>query len=457
MDDLVIELERKGNEMTLEYPTKLRLLQAASYIRNLNHSQVYNHLIHCLNLEQQLLYQSEHSPKNETNEVTRMINQLVNCVRTNEDLKRDWIRQGERYRCELNDLTENCSDVEMNDNFENEEQEKANILLDIHKAALVVQFDQLNQDRNALAMKFKDTIDNAEIIVSKVIDHYLKHWKVQQKLYGSNAAKIGANLDTIQTWCESLAENLWNIREQIRVTQNYQQSLTNADEIPQNGQFALTELHTNVTKVLHKLVDRSLIVLDQPPQVMKTNIRFSASVRLLVGNVLSIKIINPEVTVVIVSEVQAQRIQQTDNFSGSPCGEIINGRSTMEYSETTRQLTATFRNMQLKAFRRPGRRSTESVTDEKFALWFQSHFQIGEFEIHQSVMSLPVVVTVHGIQEPQAWATILWDNSFSDIDRNPFSVPDKVPWKQFAEALHRKCLTYNERGLTQENLHCLAE
>jgi len=29
-------------------------------------------------------------------------------------------------------------------------------------------------------------------------------------------------------------------------------------------------------------------------------------------------------------------------------------------------------------------------------------------------MSLPIVVTVHGNQECQAQATILWDNAFSD-------------------------------------------
>jgi hypothetical protein len=27
--------------------------------------------------------------------------------------------------------------------------------------------------------------------------------------------------------------------------------------------------------------------------------------------------------------------------------------------------------------------------------------------------SLPVVVIVHGNQEPHAWATILWDNAFA--------------------------------------------
>ena len=35
-------------------------------------------------------------------------------------------------------------------------------------------------------------------------------------------------------------------------------------------------------------------------------------------------------------------------------------------------------------------------------------------------MPLPVVVIVHGNQEPHAWATILWDNAFAGT--NPHSL-----------------------------------
>ena len=41
-------------------------------------------------------------------------------------------------------------------------------------------------------------------------------------------------------------------------------------------------------------------------------------------------------------------------------------------------------------------------------------------------LSLPVVVIVHGNQEPQALATITWDNAFAEWGRRPFVVPDKV-------------------------------
>jgi signal transducer and activator of transcription 5B len=44
-------------------------------------------------------------------------------------------------------------------------------------------------------------------------------------------------------------------------------------------------------------------------------------------------------------------------------------------------------------------------------------------------MSLPVVVIVHGNQEPQALATITWDNAFAEWGRRPFHIPEKVNYQ----------------------------
>ena len=98
--------------------------------------------------------------------------------------------------------------------------------------------------------------------------------------------------------------------------------------------------------------------------------------------------------------------------------------------------------------------------------------------------SLPVVVIVHGNQEPHAWATILWDNAFAEYGRISFVVPEKVgrisslsatvlpatyvqlrnkydchlqvPWYQLAETLNMKFKSSCERELTPENLRFLA-
>lgn len=72
-------------------------------------------------------------------------------------------------------------------------------------------------------------------------------------------------------------------------------------------------------------------------------------------------------------------------------------------------------------------------------------------------MSLPVVVIVHGNQEPQSWATITWDNAFSEISRVPFNVVDKVNWSHMVSALNMKFTCQTGRGLTNENLYYLCK
>ena len=62
---------------------------------------------------------------------------------------------------------------------------------------------------------------------------------------------------------------------------------------------------------------------------------------------------------------------------------------------------------------------------------------------------------MHGNQEPHAWATILWDNAFAEWGRQPFLVPDKVPWIQVAATLDVKFKASCGRGLTEDNLRFL--
>lgn len=129
------------------------------------------------------------------------------------------------------------------------------------------------------------------------------------------------------------------------------------------------------------------------------------------------------------------------------------------YLQATRQLSVSFRNMQLKKIKRAEKKGTESVMDEKFSLLFQSQFSVGVGELVFQVwtLSLPVVVIVHGNQEPHAWATVTWDNAFAEPGRVPFVVPDKVPWSQVAEALNMKFRSATGRTLTEDNLRFLAE
>lgn len=190
-------------------------------------------------------------------------------------------------------------------------------------------------------------------------------------------------------------------------------------------------------------------------------VRFTATVRLLVGGKLNVHMTPPQVKVSIISEAQANILLKTEKFAqkNEGSGEILNNTGTMEYQQATKQLSVSFRNMQLKKIKRAEKKGTESVMDEKFSLLFQSAFSIGGGELMFNVwtLSLPVVVIVHGNQEPHAWATVTWDNAFAEQGRVPFVIPDKAPWNKVAETLSLKFRAATGRPLTDDNLRFLAE
>nr|CAD7194181.1 unnamed protein product [Timema douglasi] len=314
----------------------------------------------------------------------------------------------------------------------------------------------LMQLRLTLVDKLKDTITHLNTLQSRVLDDELIRWKREQQLQG-NGAQFPSNLDNIQEWCESLAEIIWLNRQQIKEADRLKLKLA-LD--PPGVADMLPSLNSQITQLLSSLVTSTFIIEKQPPQVMKTNTRFTSTVRLLVGGKLNVHMTPPQVKVTIISENQANALLKNDKMAkGDASGEILNNTGTMEYHQATRQLSVSFRNMQLKKIKRAEKKGTESVMDEKFSLLFQSQFSVGGGELVFQVwtLSLPVVVIVHGNQEPHAWATVTWDNAFAEPGRIPFAVPDKVAWQEVANALNMKFKAATGRSLTDDNLRFLGE
>ncbi|CAG9767639.1 unnamed protein product [Ceutorhynchus assimilis] len=311
--------------------------------------------------------------------------------------------------------------------------------------------------RLKITEKLRQTYQVLTQLQSQIIDEELIRWKRDQQLSG-NGVPFTSNLDQIQDWCESLAEIIWHNRQQIKEVERLKQKLA-LD--PPGVVDVLPTILTEITQLLSSLVTSTFIIEKQPPQVMKTNTRFLATVRLLVGGKLNVHMSPPQVKVTIISESQANLLLKNDKLlkGGDSSGEILNNTGTMEYQQTTRQLSVSFRNMQLKKIKRAEKKGTESVMDEKFSLFFQSQFSVGGGELMFQVwtLSLPVVVIVHGNQEPHAWATVTWDNAFSEPGRCPFQVPEKVPWPKMKETLSLKFKWATGRGLTDDNLRFLAE
>ncbi|XP_064471911.1 signal transducer and activator of transcription 5B-like isoform X3 [Ornithodoros turicata] len=325
---------------------------------------------------------------------------------------------------------------------------------------------ELRDMRMAFADKQQETALQLSTLQTLVLDEELIKWKRAQQLSG-NGTPFENNLDQIQEWCETLAELIWQNRQQIKRVEHLSAQVPIGSAANVSERF--TTLNAQVTNLLSSLVTSTFIIEKQPPQVMKTNTRFTATVRLLVGGKLNVHMTPPQVKVSIISEAQANALLKSDKVSvGDASGDILNNTGTMEYHQATRQLSVSFRNMQLRKIKRAEKKGTESVMDEKFSLLFQSQFKVGGGELVFQVwtLSLPVVVIVHGNQEPHAWATVTWDNAFAEPrgacaawymqGRVPFAVPDKVPWPQLGEVLSMKFRSATGRGLSEDNLRYLA-
>ena len=67
-------------------------------------------------------------------------------------------------------------------------------------------------------------------------------------------------------------------------------------------------------------------------------------------------------------------------------------------------------------------------------------------------ISLPLTVAVHVSQDAEGWATIIWDNSFYEVGRMPFTVPNAVSWSQMEWALSMRFNYQTGCTLNEEHL-----
>lgn len=323
-------------------------------------------------------------------------------------------------------------------------------------AWLTREVNTLQKLRQDLAEKQQNTLALLRKQQTVVLDEELIQWKRLQQLSGNGGPAEGG-LDVLQAWCEKLADVIWQIRQQVRRVEHQTRQLP----IPGPMEDLLKELNATITDIISALVTSTFIIEKQPPQVLKTQTKFAATVRLLVGGKLNVHMSPPQVKATIINELQAKALLKNEANRNDSSGEILNNNCVMEYHQTTGTLSAHFRNMSLKRIKRSDRRGTESVTEEKFTILFESQFSVGgnELVFHVKTLSLPVVVIVHGSQDNNATATVLWDNAFSEPGRVPFVVPDKVLWPQLCEALNMKFKAemQSNRGLSDENLVFLAQ
>uniref|UniRef100_A0A4W4GJD6 Signal transducer and activator of transcription n=1 Tax=Electrophorus electricus TaxID=8005 RepID=A0A4W4GJD6_ELEEL len=293
------------------------------------------------------------------------------------------------------------------------------------EAWLTREANTLQEYRQDLAEKQQRTLALLRKQQTVIVDDELIQWKRRQQLAGNGGPSEGS-LDILQSWCEKLADMIWQNRQQIRRVEHLTQQLP----IPGPTEELLKDLNATVTDIISALVTSTFIIEKQPPQVLKTQTKFATTVRLLVGGKLNVHMNPPQVKATIINEQQAKALLKNESTRNDSSGEILNNNCVMEYHQATGTLSAHFRNMSLKRIKRSDRRGAESVTEEKFTVLFESQFSVGGNEL---------VFHVKG--------------------RVPFAVPDKVSWPQLCEALNMKykAEVQSDRGLSEENLVFLAQ
>ncbi|KAM8977543.1 signal transducer and activator of transcription 6 [Pelodytes ibericus] len=289
-----------------------------------------------------------------------------------------------------------------------------------------------------LCMLMNETFSVLVAVQNQTIQR-LNIWKRQQQLAGN-----GAPFD----------ENLLPLQERLEILLNiYFEFDRLVKELVGIGEQVPPELLKRMNDSLGILVKSSLLVDKQPPQVLKTQTKFQSTVNFLLGHRLLSGVAKlPIVKATIITERRAQELFQTP--PGEPwndgAGDIDNGKAALEITPTTRTCGAVFKNMLLKKIKRCERKGSESVTEEKCAILFVAEINLNSSTFHIQALSLPIVVIVHGNQDNNAKATILWDNAFSEMERRPFFVDERVPWSKMCQTLNLKFVS--EVGTKQELL-----
>lgn len=278
------------------------------------------------------------------------------------------------------------------------------------------------------------------------VELHIQSWKRQQHL-STIGAPFSDNLSSLQNCCEQLLT--------INIQLNQEMIIAGRE----SGAQPFREQQEKLALLLKTLIQSALLVDKQPPQVIKTQSKFSTTVRFLLGERMNSG--KPAVVKAqIITESQARNLSQPGSLTEN-VGELINNSAILDHNASTKSTSSTFRNMSIKRIKRADRKGSESVTEEKFALLFSSEINITgcDTAYNIQVISFPIVVIVHGSQDNNALATILWDCAFSEMDRIPFVVPDRVSWQQMCDTLNTKFMSevQTPRRLDNDNFRFLAQ
>eukprot|EP00039_Didymoeca_costata_P012139 m.173754 g.173754 ORF g.173754 m.173754 type:complete len:564 (-) comp15393_c0_seq5:1484-3175(-) len=317
--------------------------------------------------------------------------------------------------------------------------------LQAKKETMMKAVSVLRTQHQTISNDLYDTRRKLHGIQREILVH-LEAWLWMQKLATYNETTLFRFLQDLQSMIRQVAHFLLHSRRHSKILMllrtQYETIVTEITLCFPDSSFSREVQDTFQTdydfeSLIKELVIRTFVVERQPPQVLKTGLRFTVSIRSLAGEAFNCHRDLAEVNCQLLDENQA-RVASIEGMSVSAAAQLCNSRQYMQYNEKMSAFHAQFKNVKLtKPARNPKEKTDKAhVWETKFCLLFTCSLKLfSEMKVLVRVKSLPVVVIVHGNQQPNSEATILWDNHFSEIGRVPFVVPNAVPWERMKVAL----------------------
>ncbi|OUC41211.1 STAT protein, DNA binding domain protein [Trichinella nativa] len=290
-------------------------------------------------------------------------------------------------------------------------------------------YELLSQARKDLISALKKSTGSIENLRKQLIDGALREWKYRQRLsqIGYSFEEADELLDRIGRSFECLAEEVWTI---LTITFWFIELLEQTPKLPDNNVSkclpAVESIRSLLIDELKMIIQKSFIVSKQPNVVLKQHNKFNAEVRLLVGDKLGIKFFNVKVTVKLISEEQAQSLEDGTTSATTVAKIGISSLSeaekdfqeeNLEVERQSKRVKATFKSKLLKVdSRKPMSKNVEiPVCERNYALLFTcTMFKMGDITFDSIwALSCPVKLTVHGSQERLSQAMILWNHAFA--------------------------------------------
>ncbi|XP_041663565.1 signal transducer and activator of transcription 1-alpha/beta-like [Cheilinus undulatus] len=341
----------------------------------------------------------------------------------------------------------------------------------------------ITKTQQMVLRQIESTLNEAETTIMALIDVELPQWKYRQQM-ACIGSPVDTSLDHLEKWFTAVTEVLLQIGKQLQKLQDLIKKYTSIDSSYLAGQIA--NMEGSALSLLRKLLSNALVVEQQPvmaslpqrPLIIKTNVRFTVSVRFLANRTEFIQKSLHKVTPVFDKDVEEAKtlkgFRQFD-FDG-------NYYKFMDVY-TAGGLEAEFSHMLLKekkgkaktsqepkAVERPaGKRKRNqseedqlhlTVLEELHIIKFVLNFKHAGLECDIEASSLPLVVISSTNQVPAAWASVMWYNMLSNgapTDLSLFLKPPSLKWEQLSQVLSWQFVSAAKLGLNEDQLSTLRD